>query len=213
MNRRDGVAGAGAGFAIEFTCKEEQGAMLDLKTPATMSSIYDNRRIKDYILKNYDKWYHYATEELELEIMEKRIIFIRGWGKTSSDWTVTAFTSSGAKWKAALQAQAGPAASVGMEVMNRQTMEGPVITRFGTRIVSQHSADPGDSTQDQCVFLKYYCVKHRRWLSRRIEANAGPHQLPDHPGDPSGPAVPADAPNFPDVVADDGTTLDNVSSR
>lgn len=191
---------------MQFECKGECGAILTLKSPATRSTVLDNKSLRDYIAKNFEHWVNFATEKVGLEGVEKRIILVRGWVKTSPDWTVTTFTNHGAKILASLDAQGGSIVSAGITASTEQMTEGPVVSRSG-RAVS--SANP-QATQDQCVFLKYYSVKLRRWWFPKLEANAGPDELPGRDGQYQGNTILAEDPEL-SIVLEDDSTSDEVS--
>ena len=44
---------------------------------------------------------------------------------------------------------------------------------------------------DQCIFLRYYKIKYRRFLPSKLEANAEPPFLDEDRGDGGGLATPA----------------------
>lgn len=203
------------GVTLSFTCNEEHGAILNLKSPAHALTLFDTKQIRNYIWKNYEHWAHYTSETLGLEGIDK-IIFVRGWVKTSPDWTVTAFTSHGSKWTASFDAQGGAVATVGVgiEFSNRQTTEGPVVTRFGEDSGGITNKGKGRATmpgENQCMFLKYYSVKTRRFWLSKIEASAGPNRLSEHRDNESDSAVLADAAS-PEIALEDDSSSDSVRS-
>ena len=202
-----GVASAGGGLAVQFECKEECGAILNLKSPATGCTVYDNKRLRDYIVKSYEHWVNFAVEQVGLEGVEKRIILVRGWVKTSPNWTVTTFTNHGAKLMASLDAQGASIISAGISASTEHVTEGPVVSRSGSAVGS----DSVPMTQDQCVFLKYYSVKLRRWWRSKIEANAGPHELPGRGGQDQGHPVLAEEAEI-DIVLEDDNAPGEVST-
>jgi hypothetical protein len=207
---RSGGSAAGGGVTVEYTCKEEYGAILHLNSSTTTQAIHDNKRIRDYVLKNYEKWSEFAQEELAL-VEAKKILFVRGWVKTSADWTATAFTRSGSRWKTSFNAEVGSAGSLGVEYMNKHAVEGPVVTRYGSVTRAQRKDDSIKDSQDQCVFLKYYSVKHRKWLPDKLEANADPHRLPDPAPDEAGTGVPMEYESSSEIIMDSDLAADVVS--
>ena len=122
--------------------------------------------------------------------------------KTSPNWNVTTFTNYGAKLIASLDAQAAASiVSAGIEASVEHITEGPVVSRSGKAFASNIAS----SAQDQCIFLKHYSVKHR-WWGTKIEANAGPHQLPGRDGESRGPGVRVEDMDVEVVTEEDGST-------
>lgn len=206
---------ASGGITLSFTCNEEHGAILNLKSPAHTRCLFDTKQLREYVMKNYESWKHYATETIGL-ILEgaEKVVLVRGWVKTSADWTVTAFTSHGSKWTTSFDAQGGAVpVSVGIELANKQDMEGPVVSRFGVGVNAKNKGKGRETAldHDQCVFLKYYSVKYRKFWTSKIEASAGPHRLPENPGDDMDLAVPADA-TTTDISMENDDASDNVRS-
>lgn len=195
---------------MEYVCKEEYGAILNLRSPADACSVYNSVRLKSYILANYDSWYEFACNQLGFSEISDKIIFVHGWVKTSSDWSVAAFTSSGGKWKGAVQAQTGVGAGAGVEYVREYSIEGPVVRRSGATAHSHPMHDSGRHVnRDQCIFVKHYAIK-RRWLRPPVimEAHAGSNELPDYRDDTGGPAVPSNALEIVDVEADENEDED-----
>ena len=138
-------------------------------------------KLRNYMAKNYEDWDNWATTELCL--VRGPIILVRGWVKTTPDWTITAFTTRGAKYIASLDAPGTPFLSAGLAVSIEHMTEGPVVSR---------GPDIGSSTpttRDQCIFLKYYTIKWRVLWYTNMKANAGPHELPGREGEDQGQAV------------------------
>ncbi|GJE85152.1 WD40 repeat domain-containing protein [Phanerochaete sordida] len=179
----DAAPGA-ADLQLEYTCKEEQGAMLVLKSPAKELSLPNTKGLRTYVSTQFPRWQRFLTEDLDLvDDYLKRMYFVRGWLKTTADWTVTAFVSSGAKWKIGAHAGVGVGGSAGLDYAQATMRTGPVVSRWGHKFLPQTSA-VDDQKVDQCIFIKYYAVKPRGWfLPPKLEAGAGPASLPDRPGE------------------------------
>ena len=74
--------------------------MLVLKSPAKELSLPNTKGLRNYVSTHFPRWQRFLTDDLDLvDDYLKRMYFVRGWLKTTADWTVTAFVSSGAKWK------------------------------------------------------------------------------------------------------------------
>lgn len=172
--------------------------------------MYDNKKLRSYITTNYGSWVNYVSDDLGLEGVERRIIFVYGWTKTSPDWTVTAFTNHGAKLKASLDAQGASIVSAGLQASVQHTMEGPVVSRHGPAISDPHAPH---EKRDQCIFLRYYSVKLRKWWLTKIEAKAGPHQLPGRDGEGQGPGVPSEDTEMQIQLEDDSSGAEVSSLR
>ena len=156
----------------------------------------DTKSLRGYVLQNYPKWQHYASDDMDLVDAENlKLYFVRGWLKTAADWTTTAFTTSGAKWKVGAHAGAGGIAGAGAEFAHSKSTTGPVVSRYGKNLllkkIEDHKGKKGkgaqvsaahDTAVDQCIFMKYYSVKPRYFkFLQKLEAGAGPASLPDQP--------------------------------
>ena len=171
-----GAMGGSGGGTVEFTCKETYGAMLHLQSPTKASSLYDSKGLRQFILQNFGDWAHFAQED-PLDLLDaKKILFVRGWVKTSSDWTTTAFANAGSKLRASLDGGVGPVAGVGIEFTRSHSVEGPVFSREGA--TAGTSTANQTNVQDQTVFVKCYSVKKRPFLPDKLEAAGGPGRLP-----------------------------------
>ena len=126
--------------------------------------------------RHHREWYDHARNILDQEITREAIILVTGWSKTSPDWKAVAFTRSDTSYNASLGANA--LGVVGAEVRGTRSLElePPTIHREGALYsrASSSPTDAGESSEDQCVFVKRLMAK---WRGLRIVAGAGYHQL------------------------------------
>lgn len=150
--------------------------------------LYDTNRIRRWVRSQHASWVSYANEVLELDLKSEEVHFVRGWTKTSADWTVAAFTNSGCTLKLGLNANVTPAMGAEAHIFREQEDQGPAIHRDGVFVGSQR---PLDARFDQCIFVKKYTVRPRtlRFLGEKLVANAEPQDLGRHPDD-EGPLLP-----------------------
>lgn len=147
--------------------------------------------------KHHRSWVDFAENELDLEISPEDIILVRGWVKTS-EWAVAAFKSDTRSYGGSISASFNAVPSAGFEfkVSKKDSMmcasnSGPKPTQSSSMLNSSTST-PSTLPQNQCIFLQYYKIKYRRfWLPSKIQAAAGPSQLPDAPPEDQSPGVPA----------------------
>lgn len=178
----------GAGF--EYECTKEKGALLILKSDAKMMQASSSKTFADYMAKHYDTWCKYASGLGIAAAEVKKITLVCGWFKTYPDWSVTAFTSNGSKFRASLDAKAAGGGGVAGSYSAEDYVEGPVITRCGIYARKPAPKRGPKPAQDQCIFVKCVYAK-RRWSIPFLKAGAGPHQLPDQRDANSGQDGPA----------------------
>lgn len=132
----------------------------------------------DYMLTNRQSWYDYATKTLQMKHLHKDdIVFISGHVKTAT-WILglvgpgqapggTRFTIGGVRGDNPQELMVGV---VGGQAMVRSGPDSKDIRLANLKKINEVS--------DQCIFLSYYKAK-TRWIGRsKIEANAGPDELP-----------------------------------
>ncbi len=165
-----------------------------------------NARLERYMLQHHESWFAFATDEetLGIQCEPESIILVQGVLKTSG-WTVGAFPGKidrsqefriGAKVETLFNAhaQVSTTRSESHGCIQRSCPDrasgtaGKLLTGPTRHATSSPMAEFTDRLrgsnypQDQCVFLKYYKIKHRRLglLPKKIVANADP---PDLDGD------------------------------
>ncbi|EKM53838.1 uncharacterized protein PHACADRAFT_260384, partial [Phanerochaete carnosa HHB-10118-sp] len=146
---------------FEYMCKEQQSPVEGLILP-------DTKSLRAYIRDGYPKWQQPISEDLDPAGGKlKTIYFIRGWLKTTIEWTAAAAASSGTRWKVSTHANTGVAAT-----------PGPVFSRCENLLL------PIQRNQNfsQRTFVRCYAVKSRDLLRQRLEASARPARAPDLPG-------------------------------
>ena len=196
---------ASVGITAGYACRDSQGAVLVINSPARQQSIFENDLLWKYMLRHHHEWCEYARTTLGQRVRPQDVVLVTGWTKTSADWKAVAFTRSSMGYHAGLQ---GHALGFGAELRGARTreLEPPKMHREGVlyprahtdttssaeEAVSRTAAAPADSSstskstalsspngqqKDQCMFLNRYMTK-RRGLFKKIVAGAGPHRLP-----------------------------------
>ena len=126
--------------------------------------------------RHHRDWYNHARNVLDQNVSREAVILVTGWSKTSPDWKTVAFTCSDTSYNASLGANA--LGVVGAEVRGTRSRESepPTMHREGAlyRGAPSNSTDAGESSEDQCVFVKRHMAK---WRGLRIVAGAGYDQL------------------------------------
>ncbi|KAI9058620.1 YVTN repeat-like/Quino protein amine dehydrogenase [Trametes sanguinea] len=195
-----GVAAPSAN--IKFKCTEDKGALLLLSPKGEDTIIRSRIHVVDHLRENIDKWERMANDMLGLDLRQEDIYFVCGVTKTSR-WAVAAFHGSerDAEGSISCDLTALASASFSMRILNLDMPN--CMYRVGppeARGNSQLSTSSGQSSYeyhrppslavppsgvvpdkaDQCIFFHYYKIKKRFWVFPRIEAGAGPHQLPSN---------------------------------
>jgi hypothetical protein len=164
---------------VEYTCKEAQGAALELKSPSQSEGIYDDLRLRAHILKYHEQWHAYARDIVHHRVSPDAIWLVSGWTKTFPDWKATAFSNFHAKHQTQLGVQAGGAAGADAHYGRSTAVSGPHLRRQGP-LYSDMSTSTSSTERDmnQCAFVKSYRVKRRFGLVRELVAGAGPYEPP-----------------------------------
>ena len=175
MFHRTAGSSAVAGITAGYTCKETQGAVLVLNSPAHSESIFQSVSLRKYMRRHHREWYDYARNVLDQNVSREAIVLVTGWSKTSPDWKAVAFTRSDTGYNASLGANA--LGVVGAEVRGTRSRESepPTMHREGALYFGAppNAIDVGESSEDQCIFVKRHMIK---WRGLRIVAGAGYHQ-------------------------------------
>lgn len=184
---------AGAGGAYQFVTSKAVGAMILLTEPAKLDQVFCNTTFVDYMRQHHMSWYQFARG-IGFDCKAEDIVLVRGTVK-AANWTVAAFQQHARSGKVALNGELLPVAGAGFTLSFGQSSacqqdcrSRPLPTN--TSLLSSGLATP--LSRDQCVFLPVYKIKYRHirfFLPPKIEAGAGPHELPrsdDHDNGPSG---------------------------
>ncbi|KAI0707101.1 hypothetical protein C8Q76DRAFT_800461 [Earliella scabrosa] len=189
----------GVGTSLEFQCNRASGALLFLGSDGLREHLDCGLCIKKYMTKNLPDWYAYAKDNLQMEVHEEDIVFVSGFIKTAvyaaasfcHENTKISTTFSGcctlpgvASGSAALAVQVSDAQGL-VPTMDTRASPPELAAKWGN-LLKEEVKDPR-----QCVFLEYYRMKRRSWFIKRIEAGAGPHELP--PLDPPSGSSPTPA--------------------
>ena len=199
--RLDGMFSADAGYKFGF--KGQTGAILMLDAPARKEVIASKRRIVNHMRAHLDRWMAYANDILGLELSRENLWFITGTTKTTR-WVSAAFHGESQEKSASIQGDFANLATLKFSVKFEQESSVIQAAKYGPRrpgmgspeSSSQAVSAPGSSAaaitspvsllKNQCIFIHYYKAKKRFWRARSLFAAAGPHELPDDPGDEGG---------------------------
>ncbi|KAI0638712.1 hypothetical protein C8Q77DRAFT_1077109 [Trametes polyzona] len=192
------------GGGLKFSCSSQQGAFVFVKPPADRKQLHPSKHsLANYIRTHFEEWYNFSTGSgdsggLDLDISREDIIFISGTVKTE-DWGLGAFVDSSAGGEVSFQGSAGPFAQGSFNCSYTKKSQGN--TEYRTKPMSDSlsithpslaaesasliSHSPTSSTlsgvsctakKDQCLFVHYYKMKKRLWLSRFMQAAADDNQ-------------------------------------
>ena len=167
------------GVTAGYTCKDTQGAVLVLNSPARSEGLFDSVSLRDYMRRHHGEWYDYARNVLDQNVSREGVVLVTGWSKTSADWKAVAFTRSTFGYYGSLEARAMSVAGAGVRGSRMVEIEPPMMHREGAlypRALAQ-SIGGGEPGTDQCAFLKR-CKLKWRGVFRKIVGAAGYHYLP-----------------------------------
>ncbi|KDQ54312.1 hypothetical protein JAAARDRAFT_697179 [Jaapia argillacea MUCL 33604] len=139
---------------------------------------------KNYMLENYRSWFDFAVDQCGCEIEVSDLILVTGCDLTTQ-WAMAAFSTTDVRASASVGGQVPGAISAKFSLKGGWTTTrfvhhhwGPQPSRWMTKAPETPSSQPTDKLPDQCVFLRGYRVKERRFLGPKvIEAGAGPHDI------------------------------------
>lgn len=135
------------------------------------------------MLRNHQSWYDFATTA-GIGLDPQDIILVRGTIKSSS-WAVAAFFDAGKHvHEVSFNGQFGNVASIGVDYAQQQETFCSFEHRVGPHEPTHRHNDSSlavDSERqdaDQCVFMSYFKVKYRKFLWKKIVANAESSEPP-----------------------------------
>lgn len=166
---------AGAALSYRFECMDQAGALLVLMDYATKSSVGLDFPFEEYMLRNHQSWCDFAVN-LGIRRDPHTIILVRGNVKTSS-WAVAAFFDAGHHGhEVTFNGQFGELASAGLKYSQQQGTVCSFEQRTSLYTMPLNQENPSrladGGKHNQCIFLNYFKVKYRKFLPRRIVANA-----------------------------------------
>ena len=143
----------------------------------------DNSILRNYVAKNYESWGKLAEKKgLLMDGPFDGPIFIYGFIKTTH-WEIAVWSEAGESVEVRVGVEAAKYGTSEFSYSHEGSISPGISHHWGppcrapNKIVSQEPHPLPE--RDQCVFLSYYRVKHRRFLPSRIEASMGPHHLPN----------------------------------
>ena len=75
---------ASVGVTAGYTCRETQGAVLVLNSPAQSEAIRDSVTLREYMRRHHGEWYDYARNILDQNVSREGVVLVTGWSKTSA---------------------------------------------------------------------------------------------------------------------------------
>lgn len=161
---------------ITITLQKDKAAFLVSQTTAGRKHIMANDAMPEYMLRNRDNW-HRLAQGMRHAVHKDEIVMISGWVKTRS-WVLGLGQKRGTT-----MIVNGVAADNANEGLRVDSTDPSSVTRRGPAQFRLQSGQI-NPLRDQCIFLNYYKAKSRIFAPPKLEANAGPHNLPDSNEDP-----------------------------
>ncbi|GJE94288.1 WD40 repeat domain-containing protein [Phanerochaete sordida] len=165
-----GAAGSSVALSASYGCREVHGALLVLKSHASAESLYDNRDLEAYMIREHENWHAYAQGDVGHRVEPGEIVLVCGWVKAPADWATAAFSNSSSTRGMSIGGQIAQFFGLSLSGLRRRSYSGPPMERCGTKYPD--TADTNDP-KNQCIFVKRYKIKKRAGLVRVILAGAG----------------------------------------
>ena len=156
--------------------------MLVLQSWAYSQTVFENRHLKRYMVREHEKCCAHARDILGLDISPEEIILIDGWVKSAADWASTAFSNYSTKTWTSVQGQAAKFGALDFFKSRMRVHSGPRSHRQGSSYPRPTGTPLSDLPRNQCLFLSRYKVKKRLKVLVKIEAGAGYDELPRSDG-------------------------------
>ncbi|GJE94290.1 WD40 repeat domain-containing protein [Phanerochaete sordida] len=185
-------SGASAGLSGGYSCREVHGALLVLKSHADAESLYDNRELEDYIIREHHKWHAYAIDDVGHRVKPEDIVLVSGWIKAPADWATAAFSNTSSTESLSVTSQIGQFFGFGLSGKHHKAYSGPRMERRG--VMYPKVADR-NAPRDQCLFVKRYKIKRRARVVRVLQAGAGYDSPPSGRGDDGSQSSPVRSAN------------------
>ncbi|GJE94287.1 WD40 repeat domain-containing protein [Phanerochaete sordida] len=167
-------SGGSATLSASYGCKEIHGALLVLKSHAFAESLYDNRELETYIVREHGNWHAYARDYVGHRVEPKDIVLVSGWVKAPADWATAAFSNSNVMRQLSIGEQFAQFVGLSLSRLRTRAYSGPPMERRGARY--PNTAGPGEPP-NQCIFVKRYKIKKRAGIVRVILAGSGHDNL------------------------------------
>ncbi|GJE94294.1 WD40 repeat domain-containing protein [Phanerochaete sordida] len=173
--------GASAGLSGGYSCREVHGALLVLKSHADAESLYDNRALEEYMIREHHKWHAYAVDDVGHRVKLEDVVLVSGWVKAPADWATAAFSNTSSTESLSVTSQLGQLFGLGLSGKRRTAYSGPRMERQGATYPQVADAN---APRNQCLFVKRYKIKKRVSIVRVLQAGAGyDNQGPSGGGD------------------------------
>ena len=186
----------------ETSCSfaNEKGAALILPFEGLREDTLHDRPFKDHMLKYYRQWYNFALVDLRRDIKLDDLILVSGCVLTCK-WTTATYFRSDRAVTATLGAQVAPVAEFKFSLSAGWKTSSSITTRPGPYHPPSLQDHEEALVNNQCVFLRGFCVKNR-FLGKTLKAAAGY----DDPGTHSPEEEGAEG-----VLSDENVTVESLS--
>jgi hypothetical protein len=161
---------------LSFSIKSEydQGALCYLPQPANRKRATISTQLYEYVKANIEKWHHYVNNSPKgVKLKLEEIVVITG-TVTSPECFLAAVSTSSKSRSVGAEATFLSLAKLGVQFDYSTHSQIPVRTHNATK-----SSGKINLNRDLDLFLSYYKMKRLFRFLKKLEANAGPHTLPD----------------------------------
>ena len=157
----------------EASCSfaNEKGAALILPFEAFREDTLHNQRFKKHMLAHYKDWYHFALDFEDIKLED--LILVSGCDLTRK-WTTATYFRSNRAVNATLGAQVAPVAEFKFSLSAGWRTSSAITTHPGPYHPLSLQDHEETLVNNQCVFLRGFCVKNR-FLGKTLKAAAGYH--------------------------------------
>lgn len=155
---------------MEFTCESEQGAVLDIYSPADAEFLIPNGYLRSFVKRSYPLWHAYAKDKSLTR--RNPVVFVYGHMRTTGDWIVTAFSGRGSGFSAILEGGLPGVGGGGFRLARAtygnvpaKQRSGPLVTRKrtpdragGSHRILASEADGGDVSQGATSCCRFFLI-------------------------------------------------------
>ncbi|KAL1676975.1 hypothetical protein EV122DRAFT_291440 [Schizophyllum commune] len=162
------IAPAGAGFGIEFSVGQDEGAILALPQGGSRRDAKQRRAYEVQIQRHGREWYTYVRETLGWTIDNGDLYLVTGVDKAAT-WGALAFRDTQRSHDVCFQFTATPVANAALRHQYQWRHLTSQSARQGPDAAVLMYGDGGAPAENQCVFVRGYKIMIRRelWPRRR----------------------------------------------
>ena len=131
MSSRNAGTAASVGVTAGYTCKEKQGAALDLKSSALEEKLLKSVSVRRYMRSHHHEWHEFARDVLDVDVRPEQVVLVVGTIKTAADWKAVALSHLQSDSHASLTANAANFGGAGLSTTFSREVKPSRVRREG----------------------------------------------------------------------------------